>query len=158
MVLIFLIHFHILHPVDNFTCFLWRFAVILSFIKWGQVRQPERNPRLQEWNTCGLYKDAAMLLSYYNIFLPPKAKGQRGMVTMSLESPDQIPMITQSPMPFECRWIFSPKFPYSRSCENVPLPLDLHLVPPDAFRKHVTGVFSSPYEKILHYLQTWTFH
>lgn len=96
-------------------------------------------------------------LPYYNIFLPLKAKGSlQGMVAMSLESPYQVLMITQSPVSFEHRWIFFLKsLPYSCSCGNVPPPFDLHLVFLTFFHKYITRVFFSPYEETLCYLQTW---
>lgn len=85
-------------------------------------------------------------LPYYNIFLPLKAKGSLpGMVAMSLESPYQVLMITQSPVSFEYRWIFFLKsLPYSCSCGNVPPPFDLNLVFLMFFHKYITGVFLFP--------------
>lgn len=100
-------------------------------------------------------------LSYYNIFLPLKAKGSlQGMVTLSLQSHYQGLMITQIPVSFEYKWIFFPlkSLPYSCSCGNALLPFVPHLVSPNAFQKYITRVFFSPYEKILYYLQTWRYH
>lgn len=131
MVLIFLIHFHILHPVHNFSCFLWSFAVLLHLL-WNEDRLDSlswsQDSKSGRFMVCTRLQQC--FLPYYNIFLPLKAKGSlQGMVAMSLESPYQVLMITQSRVSFEYRWIFFLKsLPYSCSCGNVPPPSDLHLV------------------------------
>lgn len=111
MVQIFLIHFHISHPVDNFSCFLWSFAVLLHLLqnedRLGSLSgiQDYKNERFM---VCA--RKQQCFLSYYNICLPLKAKGSlQGMVTMSPESPYQILMITQRPVSFEYRWVIFPK-------------------------------------------------
>lgn len=111
MVWLFLIHFHILHPVDNFSCFLWSFAVLFHLL-WNEDRlgslswiQDYKNGRFM---VCA--REQQCFLSYYNIFLPLKAKvSLQGMVTMSPESPYQVLMITQSPVSFEYRWVIFSK-------------------------------------------------
>lgn len=161
MVLISLLHFHILHPVHNFSCFLWSFAVLFHLL-WNEDRLDSlswiQDSKSGRFMVCTRLQQC--FLPYYNIFLPLKAKGSlQGMVAMSLESPYQVLMITQSRVSFEYRWIFFSKvialFLFMWKCAST----FWHPVGfPDVFHNYITGVSFSPCEDILRSLQTRRFH
>lgn len=155
MVQLFLIHFHILHPVDNFSCFLWSFAMLLHVLR--------NEDRLGSLSWIQDYKNGRFMvyageqqcfLSYYSIFLPLKAKGSLwGMVPMSPESP------YQSPVSFEYKWVIFSKVIalvlFIWKCTSTSWP-------PLGVSWCFLGVHHSSFLfliwKIRCYLQTWRFH
>lgn len=143
-------------PCWSFWCFLWSFcsAAPSAFIKWGQVRQPEKNQD-SKWKIVWFRQGYSnTFLSYYSIFLPLRIKDSfQGMVTVSPESPYQVLMITQSPVSFENRWIFfllvSFVFVGKGSSYWPPLGFCWH------FSQVHPASFSFSCEDTVCYLQTW---